>query len=281
MDPEEEATVHKWLVAPAPDHPAKPRWPWQLDARAWRYVAKRSWAEFWFDGVLDNAGNLTYMAMQSIFPALLAILAALSVLGQGEAAVDSMVSFLRYAAPAEVVDLVEPPLRQLASVAGAGWVLGAALVFALWAASGYVAAFGRTVNHIYGVVEGRPLWQIVPHNLLVTVLMLLFGVFVLLSVVLSASVWELVLSYAGITVEHLHGLRQSRWVILGVSAFVALMALYRATPNVRQPRLRWTAVGVLLAMALGVLAIAGFSAWVGAFATFNATYGIIGSFIVA
>jgi len=130
------------------------------------------------------------------------------------------------------------------------------------------------------VVEGRPLWQIIPYNLLVTVLMLLFGVFVVLTVLLSASVWEGVLAYVGITVEHLQGVRQARWVILAVAAFVSIMALYRATPNVRQPRLRWTAVGAALAMGLSVLAIVGFTAWVGAFATFNATYGVIGSFII-
>lgn len=280
MDAEEQATVHKWLTAPEPDHPAKPRWPWQLSARSWRYVARRSWAEFWFDNVLDHAGNLTYMAMQALFPALLAILAALSVVGQGQAAVDWMVSFLRRAAPAAIADLVSEPLLQLASVAGAGWVLGLALVAALWAASGYVAAFGRTVNRIYGVVEGRPLWQIIPYNLMVTVLLLLFGVFVVLSVLLSASIWETVASYIDLPETELQGLRQLRWVILGIAAFVTIAALFRATPNVRQPRLRWTLVGAALAMALSFLAVAGFSAWVGAFGTFNAAYGVIGSFVI-
>lgn len=280
MEPEEEATVHKWLTAPDPDDPAKPAWPWQLGGRAWRYVGKRAWAEFWFHGVLDSAGNLTYMAMQALFPALLAVLATLSVFGQGQSAVEFMVSFLQHSAPDAIADLVTDPLRQLATVGGAGWVLALALAAALWSAQGYVAAFGRTVNHVYGVVEGRPLWQIIPYNLLVTLVLLLFGSFVVLGVVISASVWEGVVSYLHLPVDALRGLRQNRWVVLLVAAYVAIVALYRATPNVRQPRLRWTLVGATLAMGLSLLAVAGFTAWVERFATLNATYGIIGSFII-
>lgn len=280
MDAQEEATVHKWMTAPTPDDAAKPRSPWNLSRRSWWYVLRRSWSEFWYRHVLDNAGNLAYMSAQSLFPALLAILATLSVFGQGTAAVDWMISFLRHAAPDTVVDLVEAPLRNLATVAGAGWVLGLALLVALWAASGYVAAFGRSVNRIYGVVEGRPIWQIIPWNLLVTVLMLLFGASVLLTVLLSARVWDVVLAYLGLDLGPLDVLRAYRWVALSLAALAVILALYRATPNVRQPRLRWSMLGALVAMVLTVLAILGLSAWVAAFGTINATYGIIGSFII-
>ena len=46
MDAEEESTVHKALTAPEPNDPAKPAWPWQIPARSWRYVLRRTWSEF-------------------------------------------------------------------------------------------------------------------------------------------------------------------------------------------------------------------------------------------
>lgn len=280
MDAEEKATVDRWLTAPAPDHPAKPRWPWELSGRSWRYVVRRTWSEFWYDHILDNAGNLTYMAMQSLFPALLAIISTLSVFGRGDEAVEWMITFLERTAPGVVVELLSEPLRQLSSVTGAGWVLAFSALAAMWGASGYVAAFGRTVNRIYGVVEGRPIWKIMPYNFLVTMIMVLFGSFVVLTVLLSAAIWETVLDYLGLGIEPLYGLRQNRWILLGGALLVAILALFRATPNVRQARLRWSIPGALLALVLTFLAILGFSAWVAAFPTLNTTYGIVGSFII-
>ncbi len=280
MDAEEEATVHKALTAPEPNDPAKPAWPWQLTGRSWRYVLRRSWSEFWYRNILDNAGNLAYMSVQSLFPGLLAILAGLTLVGQGTAAVEWIIDFLRHVAPPTVVDLVENPLRLLAETAGADWVLGIALLAALWAASGYVAAFGRSVNRIHGVVEGRPIWQIIPYNLLVTLLMLVFGALLLLTVVLSAGIWDMVLAYLGLDLAPLRGVRQNRWGVLAVASLVVVLALYRATPNVRQPKLRWSVPGALVAMGATVLAIFGFSTWVGYFGRLPASYGVVGSFII-
>lgn len=280
MDAEEEATVHKALVAPAPNDPAKVAWPWQLTGRSWRYVLRRAWSEFWYRNIMDNAGNLAYMSVQSLFPGLLAILAGLTLLGQGTAAVEWIIDFLRHVAPATIVDLVVDPLRSLAEAAGADWVLGVALLGALWAASGYVAAFGRSVNRIHGVVEGRPIWQIIPYNLLVTLLMLLFGAFLLLTVLLSAGIWDVVLDYLDLDLDRLRGLRQNRWVVLAAASLVAVLALYRATPNVRQSKLRWSVPGALVAMGVTVLAIFGFSTWVTLFGRLPASYGVVGSFII-
>ena len=106
MHAEEEATIVKLRSAPAPDDPAKPRWPWQLTASSWRYVLRRSWSEFWYHHILDHAGNLAYMSMQSLFPALLAIITVLTMIGQGPAAVQWMMELLETVAPAPIVDLM-------------------------------------------------------------------------------------------------------------------------------------------------------------------------------
>ncbi len=42
------------------------------------------------------------------------------------------------------------------------------LLAALWTASGYVNAFGRAMNRMYEVDEGRPIWKLRPLMILVT-----------------------------------------------------------------------------------------------------------------
>ncbi len=44
---------------------------------------------------------------------------------------------------------------------------------ALWSASGYVGAFGRALNRMYEIEEGRPIWKLRPAMLVVTLLAVL------------------------------------------------------------------------------------------------------------
>lgn len=280
MRAEEEATVFKLRAAPEPDDPAKVRWPWQLSASSWRYILRRSWSEFWYRQVLDHAGNLAYMSMQSLFPALLAIITVLTMIGQGPAAVAWMIELLEATAPAPIVDLMREPLSNLVHLRDLGVVLGIAVAGSLWGASGYISAFGRSSNALYQVVEGRPFWKVIPYYLLLTVSLVTFGVLLMLSVLLSAGLWDTVLAIVEIDDALLQDLRQARWPVLVVVALVLILVLYRATPNVRQPKLRWSMPGALLAMGLLILAVWGLSAWVQVFGRIPAAYGVVGSVII-
>lgn len=50
----------------------------------------------------------------------------------------------------------------------AGFALIVGIAGALWSASGYIGAFGRAMNRIYEVEEGRPVWKLRPIQLAVT-----------------------------------------------------------------------------------------------------------------
>ena len=52
--------------------------------------------------------------------------------------------------------------------------MSASLV-ALWSASGYVGAFGRAMNRIYEIDEGRPFWKLRPMMLLLTLIAVAAG----------------------------------------------------------------------------------------------------------
>ena len=80
-----EATQRRDHAAPDPDHDAKPDSPTDLKGQSWGYVFKRALSEFSKDGCTDLAASLTYFAVLSVFPALLALVSLLGVFGQGEA----------------------------------------------------------------------------------------------------------------------------------------------------------------------------------------------------
>ena len=61
---------------------------------------------------------------------------------------------------------------------------------AVWAASGYIGAFGRACNVVYETREGRPFWKLRPQQLLVTLVMVVMLTVVALAIVLTGPVVE-------------------------------------------------------------------------------------------
>ena len=69
--------------------------------------------------------------------------------------------------------------------AGAGVALVISLAVALISASGYIGAFMRAANSIYGVEEGRSFWKLRPFQVVVALAMILLLAVVLIAIVLT------------------------------------------------------------------------------------------------
>jgi len=72
----------------------------------------------------------------------------------------------------------------------------------------------------------------------------------------------------------------AKWPVVVLLAVVLIAVLYYFTPNVKQPKFRWISMGSIVALLVAALAAAAFVFYVSNFASYNATYGIIGSVIV-
>lgn len=170
------------MTGPKPDSPG------DLTKGTWKYVARKTWREFNEDQCTDLAAGLTYYAVLAIFPALIALVSVLGVLNQADKAVDTVLEVLSPLVSAEVLASVEPVLRELAGSQSAGWALVLGLVISIWSASAYVSAFGRAMNRILEVKEGRPFWKLRPHTLLITAAIIVLVALVLLMLIVSGPV---------------------------------------------------------------------------------------------
>ena len=254
--------------------------PTQLDARSWRYVLRRTWREFTSDQCTDLAAALTYYAVLALFPAAIAVTSLLGLVGQDDDAVDEVLSILKDLGGGSIVKSIEEPLIALSQSQSAGLALVLGLAGALWSASGYVGAFGRAMNRIYEVEEGRPIWKLRPAMLLLTVVLVVLAASVLLALVLTGSVAQTVGEALGLGSTGILLWQIAKWPVLLLVVVFIVALLYYATPNIRQPRFRWVSVGATLANLTWVVVSAAFAFYVANFGSYDKTYGTLGGVIV-
>jgi membrane protein len=261
------------------DEERAPAGPAGLPARSWMRTLGRTVRETKRDNLTDLAAGLTYYALLSIFPMLLAVLSILGLFG--ESATRPLIDNLRELAPGSARDTVITAVENLQRSQGAAGVLFViSLAGALWSASRYIAAFMRAANVIYEVDEGRPIWKKIPVRLGMTVVLAIALVAATLAVVvtgdLASQAGELLgLGDTAVTVWNF-----AKWPAAVVLVALLLALLYWAAPNVRHPGFRWLTPGAVLAIVVWVAGSVGFTIYLANFSSYNRTYGTLAGVII-
>ncbi|HEX9496877.1 MAG TPA: YihY/virulence factor BrkB family protein [Mycobacterium sp.] len=267
-------------AAPDPDDPGKPDSPTDLTKCSALYVVRKTAREFSKDQCTDLAAALTYYAVLSIFPALVVIVSLLGVFGQGERTTDAVLQIVGDLAPGSTVDTLRAPIEQLVESSSAGFALIAGIVGALWSASGYIGAFGRAMNRIYEIDEGRPVWKLRPLQLVLTLGALVVAAAAALMLAVSGPVATAIGDIIGAGEVALTVWDIARWPLILALMILAVATLYYATPNVQQPKFRWISVGAGVAIVTWVIASVLFGIYVANFGSYNKTYGALAGVIV-
>ncbi|MDQ3632771.1 MAG: YihY/virulence factor BrkB family protein [Actinomycetota bacterium] len=256
----------------APDSPT------DLSGTSKKDTLKRTLKEFSADELTDSAAALTYYAVLALFPALIALVSIVGLVGSS--ATDALLENLNAVAPGPAKEILTSAIEGIASSQGAaGFAFVIGLVLAINSASGYIGAFTRASNTIYEVEEGRPIWKLKPAQFATTLVLLLLLVVVAVGVTVSGPLAKEVGSLigAGDSAATIWDIAKIP-VILAVVAFM-LAFLYWAAPNVKQPGFKFISPGGIVALVLFIVASLLFSLYVATFASYNKTYGSLGGVI--
>jgi membrane protein len=253
--------------------------PTRLSRNAWFDVLKRTVREFKQDNVTDWAAALTYYGVLSIFPALIALVSIVGLMGSSAA--HALQKNLGSFAPGPAKSIISSALNGLTAQQGsAGILFVVGLIAALWSASGYIAAFMRASNAIWDVEEGRPVWKTVPVRLGVTLVVVLLLAISALAVVLTGSLADKTGRLLGLGSTFVAVWDIAKWPVLMLVVTTVFAILYYASPNVKHPRFQWVTPGGIVAVVTWVIASAAFALYVANFGSYNKTYGSIAAVIV-
>ncbi|MGC3860862.1 YihY/virulence factor BrkB family protein [Micromonospora chersina] len=254
----------------------------QLSWATWRGVLLRAGRNFVKDNCADWAAALTYYGVLALFPSTIVVVALVGLVSDGPRTVDTVIDLAREIGAGSVVgnDAFVTVVRNVVEQQGSAKVLlSFGLLGALWSASGFIGAFTRASNAIYGVEEGRPFYRLRPVQIGLAGVSLVLLAVVAVGLIVSGPVTDFVgdrLHAGGLT-------RQvwtvAKWPLLALVAMTLLSLLFWIAPNVRQPRFRWLTPGGALALLAWVGASFGFGLYVANFGSYDVTYGSLGAVI--
>jgi membrane protein len=241
---------------------------------------KRTATEFMEDNLTDWAAALTYYGLLALFPALIAMVSLIGLVGDPKSTTSSLTEIITSIGPDSAAETFSGPIESVASnqsAAGFAFVLG--LAVALWSASGYVGAFMRASNIIYETPEGRPFWKLRPLQLLVTLGMIVLMTLLALGLVLTGPLVDAVAGPVGIGDTAVSIWNVAKWPVMAAIFVVMVNVLYYASPNVKLRGFHWVTVGSVVAIVIWAVASAAFAFYVANFGSYDKTYGTLGGLV--
>jgi membrane protein len=243
-------------------------------------TVKRTVTEFREDNMSDWAAALTYYGLLSLFPALIALVSIVGLVGDPVSTTRTVTEIVTKLGPSSAADTFAGPIKSITSHrSAAGILLVVGLATALWSASGYVGAFMRAANVIYETPEGRSFWKLRPLQILVTLVMLLLLAAVALALVLTGPVVDAVAGPLGVGSTAVSIWNIAKWPVLLAVVVTMFAVLFYAAPNVKLAGFRWVTPGALFAIVLWLIASAAFAFYVANFGSYDKTYGALGGVV--
>ena len=241
---------------------------------------KRTLTEFSEDNMTIWAAALTYFGLLSLFPALIAMVSIVGLVGDPQTTTKTLTDIVSGLGPSTAADTFAGPIEQITSNREHGGraadrrhrdgpVVGV----------GLCRRVRKAANVIYETPEGRPFWKLKPLQLLVTLVMIVLLAAVLLALVLTGPVVSAVAGPLGIGSTAQTVWNIAKWPVMFVVVVLMFAVLFHASPNVKLPGLKWVAPGALLAIVVWVVASALFAFYVANFGSYNKTYGALGGMV--
>jgi membrane protein len=253
----------------------------RLPRGSWRLAGRRAWHGVVRHRGSDAAAARPVFTTLAAFPAALAVASAFALAGDRKRAVSDLLAIANTLLPEDVATSLADAFGELLSLSNAGLALTAALVLLLWTASGYATAFGRAVNAVYEVQEGRPFWTFRGRMLLVAAVLVVVATLMLFALLATPEAADDILGRRGLAPVITTIWAIARWPLVLVLAVILVAVLYTLTPNVRHARIVWASVGTVFALSTWALGTAGYALYVVLIGAYGALYGSIGTLLVA
>ncbi len=244
----------------------------------WVEILRRTFVDSIFKhNCLGMAAQLAYYFFFSLFPALLFLIAVASFFPI-TTLIDEIIGTFGQFAPPEFLTIVTDQIKKISGDEQGG-LLTLGILTALWSSSTAMTAIIDTVNHAYGVEEGRSWWKV---RLIAISLTIGGAIFVLVSfalVIVGPQLTDPIARALGLGSALEWTWRIAEWPLAFVLAGTGIALVYYFAPDVNQ-EWSWLVPGTVFATTLWLSASLGFRYYVVNVTHYTETYGALGGAMV-
>jgi len=241
---------------------------------------KRTFREFSEDHGTDWAAALTYYGVLAMFPAIIALVSIVGLVGDPATVTKTLTDIVSKASPS-AVETLKGPIESVTSSKGKSGIFAIiGIVLALNAASGYVGAFIRASNQQYEVDEGRGFFKLRPLQIGVTLVMIILLVIAAFAVIVTGPLAKAVGDAVGLGSTAVTVWDIAKWPVLLLIVTLMFSVLFFAAPNAKLPGFKFITAGSAVAVVVWVVASALFAFYIANFGSYDKTYGSLAGVIV-
>lgn len=244
-----------------------------------RELARKTWSEVWKDNLLGMSAEAAYNLFFSIFPLLLFIAPLLSLVGDKEALIRSMLVRVEPFIPETALTVIEAVLRDAVFTETAPALMSVGALLAAYTGSNMIATLASALNRAYDIEDPRPFLK---RRLMAIAIVVAVGVALPLSTTLllvGRNVADFVVGATGLGPEAAILWQALRYPVAFLLIVGVLWLIYYFLPATEQ-RKRQVLAGATVAAVLWIGVTLLFRWYVTTVAVYGRTYGVIGGVIV-
>ncbi len=258
------------VQGPRPDSPP------EISGSGWKAAFKRASKKSAADRVPMMAGSITYHSFLGLFPALIALIGVMQLVGVSTSFVTKLINGLGKALPQGASSVFATALEAAHKrTSGALGVTIIAILVSLWSSSSATAALETGLDVAYEVPDRK----FVPKRgvaLALLVVLAIFGGIAAALIVFAAPLGNGIQEHIGISHSIFLPLwTAARWVVTVLVLVVLMAILYRVAPNRQSPPFKWLSVGGMFATIVWLAASLALSFYVSSFGSYSKTYGAL------
>lgn len=242
----------------------KPESPLELNQGDWKATLKRTLVQVKRDRVTLVAAGMAFYWFLAVFPSLIAAVGIIGLLDLGPQVLSAINASIGLTIPGSAGEILTAAIDGALNASPAATVAAAliGIVLALWGATAGMVALQEGLNIAYEVPVSR---SFLGKRAVALVLVVATGILVLLPSLFALR------GFLG---------RVLVWLIMAVTIMILFGIFYSLGPNRERPSWKWVTPGGLVGTAIWIAAGAGFSFYVGNFATYGETYGPMAGVVI-
>ena len=248
-----------------------------LEGMNLRSILRFFYEAIWEGSISARASSIAYSFFLAIFPGILFFFTLIPYFPIPNLQAE-VFRLLRDVLPPQSYDAAYTTIADVLNNKNSGLLsfgFFAALLFATNGTSSLLSNFGQTIHR----KESVEFWKLYLYSLLLTIIFSAVFITGIMSIVMTQSVTDFMVSKDWIQQANADILQNARWLFLFGTLLFSVSALYFFSP-LRKKQWGFFSIGAIFATALIIASSSGFSYYVDNFSQYNRLYGSIGTLMV-